>query len=162
MCVPWELVPEGIWLNRVSRKVSLRKQRLRREHRRSVLGGVRVPGSGEEGTLACKNRWEGNVPAPETDLRPSWVWPALLKSQTARKFYEQSCGFWKKIFAFGFLTSCNVTWNVLGKVNMYPLALKLLTLAPLIFFQFWDELLKPWWNVAQPLDVPLAVYRIPS
>lgn len=43
--------------------------------------------------------------------------------------------------------SCYLTetyQNILGKVNMFPLALKLLTLALLIFFQFCYELLTPW------------------
>lgn len=49
MCVPRELVLEGIGLNRVSRKVSLRKKRLSCELRMSILGDISVPGSGDRG-----------------------------------------------------------------------------------------------------------------
>lgn len=30
-----------------------------------------MPGSGDERTRASKKWWEGNVPAPETDIGPS-------------------------------------------------------------------------------------------
>lgn len=50
----------------------------------------------------------------------------------------------ENILPLAFLHDFTVPKTCWGKVNMLPLALKLLTLTVLIFFQFCYELLKSW------------------